>query len=191
VRAFGINAYHSVAAGDHLIGRHDELGSGAGGHAELYVVTTGRATFTVDGEEIDAPTGTVVYVPDPASIREATAVEAGTSAIVVGGPADRKLPISPFEYWYIAQGPYNEGDYDKAIEIVEEGFAEHPGHPTFHYQLACYHALAGRREQALDHFERSCAGSPKAKEWQDGDADLDSIRDDPRFLAALASIPGA
>ena len=44
VRAFGINAFFASKAGEQLIEAHDETGSGAGGHAELYVVLTGRAT---------------------------------------------------------------------------------------------------------------------------------------------------
>jgi tetratricopeptide (TPR) repeat protein len=186
VRAFGVNAYFAPHAGDQLIEKHSETGSGAGGHAELYVVLSGHATFSVDGEKIDAPAGTIVFVPEPASKREATATEDGTSALVVGGPADRKLPASPFEFWFTAQAPYNAGDYAQAIEIVSAGLEEWPEHPTMLYQLACYYALAGDREQAIDHIERACAGSTKPTEWQEGDSDLDSIRDDPRYVAAVA-----
>jgi tetratricopeptide (TPR) repeat protein len=186
VRAFGINAYFAPRAGDQLIEKHDETGSGAGGHAELYVVLSGHASFRVNREEIDAPVGTIVFVPDPSSQREATAKEDGTSAIVVGGPANRELPISPFEFWFVAAQPYNAGDYAKAIEIVTAGLEEWPDHPAMLYQLACYYALAGDREQALDHFERACVRSPKVKTWQADDSDLDAIRDDPRFAAALA-----
>lgn len=185
VRALGINAYFAPRAGDQLIEKHDETGSGAGSHAELYVILSGHALFTVDGEQIDAPTGTIVYVPDPASKREATATEEGTSALVVGAPADRELSISPFEYWFRAEGPYNSGDYAQAIEIVSAGLEEWPEHPDLLYQLSCYYALADDREQALNHFERACTRSAGPKEWQSGDTDLDSIRDDPRFTAAL------
>ena len=51
VTGFGINAY-SGGPGQHLIEEHDEIGGGAGGHEELYVVLAGHARFTVDGEEI-------------------------------------------------------------------------------------------------------------------------------------------
>ena len=60
--AFGVNAYTSDAGGE-VIETHDELSAGAGGHEELYVVLQGSATFTVDGDEVAAPAGTLLVVP--------------------------------------------------------------------------------------------------------------------------------
>jgi hypothetical protein len=130
IRAFGVNAYFASSAGDQLVEPHDETGSGSGGHAELYVVLAGRASFVVGGSEIDAPAGTLVYVPAVETRREARAVEDDTAAVVIGAPADRELPISPFEFWFTAEGPYNEGDYQRAIEIVSEGLTHWPDHPV-------------------------------------------------------------
>src|SRR6186997_3182227 len=67
IHAFGINAY---AAGEDgaLIGEHDEAGSG---QEELYIVLDGAATFEVDGETVDAPAGTFVFV-GPEVRRKAT-----------------------------------------------------------------------------------------------------------------------
>ena len=79
--AFGINAYVARAAGDELAAEHDEAGFG---QEEVYVVIAGRARFTVAGEEIDAATGTVVAVRDPALIRSAVAVDAGTTVLAIG-----------------------------------------------------------------------------------------------------------
>jgi hypothetical protein len=181
VRGFGINGYFATNAGDQLIEPHDETGSGSGGHAELYLVLSGRARFVVGTSEIDAPEGTIVYVPDPETRREAHAVDGATSAVVVGCSADRELPISPFEFWFVAEGPYNEGDYDHAIEIVTEGLEHWPEHADLLYQLSCYHALAGRADEAIDYLGRAIARSPGVAEWARGDDDLDSIRDHPRF----------
>ncbi len=50
IESFGINAWRATEAGQAIIGEHDELGQGAGGHEELYLVLSGRATFTVDGD---------------------------------------------------------------------------------------------------------------------------------------------
>ena len=48
---------------------------------------TGHAVFTVDGEEIDAPAGTIVFVRDPALLRAARATADDTAIFMVGGPA--------------------------------------------------------------------------------------------------------
>jgi mannose-6-phosphate isomerase-like protein (cupin superfamily) len=60
---FGVNAYAAAEAGGELIEPHDETSSGAAGHEELYVVMSGRATFSVGEETFDAPAGTLVLVP--------------------------------------------------------------------------------------------------------------------------------
>src|SRR5689334_5086727 len=70
VMAFGINAW-SADDGGQLVGEHDESTSG---HEELYVVLTGAARFTVDGDDLGAPAGTVVFVRDPSSKRAAIAL---------------------------------------------------------------------------------------------------------------------
>jgi tetratricopeptide (TPR) repeat protein len=184
VRSFGINAYTALAAGDQLIERHDETGAGSGSQEEAYIVLSGGARFVVDDVEIEAPAGTIVFVPDTAATRSAIATEPDTTAVVVGGPADRRLPVSPFEYWFVAEAPYRAKDYRRAIEIVSEGLECWPDHPVIHYQLACYHALAGDADEALDHLERAVAADARAKEWACEDRDLDLIRDDPRFASA-------
>src|SRR6478609_3804192 len=68
VQSFGVNAWSTEEPGATLIPEHDEVPSS---HEELYLVTAGHATSTVDGEEVDAPAGTLVYVADPALKRTA------------------------------------------------------------------------------------------------------------------------
>ena len=181
VRAFGINAYTAGNAGDQVIERHNETGAGAGAHEELYLVISGRAEFTVSGEAVDAPAGTLVFVPDLESERAAVAREPGTTVLVIGAPAAAPLPISPFEYWFASEPAYRSGDYDAAVAIASEGLREWPDHPQLNYQLACYHALAGRPAEALEHLATAVAGDPRTAEWAADDADFDSIRDDPAF----------
>ena len=109
IAAFGVNAYGSREAGGHVIEEHDELGAGAGRHEELYVVLTGRAGFTVAGEEIDAPAGTLVFVRDPAARRAATALEPDTTVLVVGGTVGQAFEPSPWESWLEAL-PFYDGE---------------------------------------------------------------------------------
>ena len=56
IRSFGANAYTAEETGQRVVEEHCE----ADGHEELYEVVSGRATFTLEGEEHDAPAGTLV-----------------------------------------------------------------------------------------------------------------------------------
>jgi tetratricopeptide (TPR) repeat protein len=181
-RAFGINAY-SADAGEQLIEPHDETGVGAGAHEELYVVITGRATFTVAGEEVDAPMVTFVFVPDLTAKREAVAVEDGTTALVVGGPPGNDVPVSPWEFYFAAEPARAAGDWERGLEIVSEGLERYPDHPVIQYEVGCFHALAGRAEEAFEHLRRAFAGNPRLRDHAASDSDLDAVRDDPRFPA--------
>jgi len=105
IRAFGINAYAAERAGDRLFNEHDETESFAGRqrHEELYVVLEGRATFTVDGEDVDAPARTLVFVEDPASRRGAVAAEAGTTVLAIGGPVGEAYEPAPWEARFLSE----------------------------------------------------------------------------------------
>src|SRR4029453_17972404 len=67
IGAFGASASFQKKAGEPVVTEHDEVGPASDGHEELYVVVQGRATFTVDGDEIDAPQGPGVFVRSPAA----------------------------------------------------------------------------------------------------------------------------
>ena len=180
VTAFGINAYTADRAGDSLIEPHDETSPGAGGHEELYLTVAGRATFTVAGETIDAPTGTMVLL-EPETRREARAAEDSTTVLVIGGRPGAAMPPSPFEYWYSAIPAEQAGDFERAYRIVAEGLEHWPNHGSIHYALACYAARMDRREQALVHLRIAFAENPRTRGWAANDSDLDALRDDPAF----------
>jgi hypothetical protein len=83
IDTFGINLWRDREDGT-LIPEHDH---GADGEPELYYVVDGHATFTVGGEELDAPLGTCVWVKDASAVRSATAKTPGTLVLSVGaGP---------------------------------------------------------------------------------------------------------
>ena len=94
VEAFGINAYSASAAGEQVVEEHTETNLR---HEEIYVVLTGHATFTLGGETLDAPAGTVVFIRDPDVKRGAVAVEAGTSVLAIGGKAGEAYSPSAWE----------------------------------------------------------------------------------------------
>jgi len=61
ITSFGINAFTGREAGDRILNEHDEADD-ADRNEELYLVTSGRAVFELDGERRDAPAGTFVFV---------------------------------------------------------------------------------------------------------------------------------
>jgi tetratricopeptide (TPR) repeat protein len=186
IEAFGVNAYTCNAAGEEVVEAHDELGTGAGHHEELYVVVSGHATFTLDGEEHDAPAGTLVFVRDPAVKRAAVARKAGTTVLAVGGERGAAYEVAPWEFSFAAKPLSDAGDHAGAVALVEEGLARYPDNGGVLYNLACYRALAGDLDGATEALLASFDAEPKALEWAQDDADLDPIRDRSEVAARLA-----
>ena len=83
IETFGVNAYRRNA-GEGIVPEHDEADDRT---PELYYVASGHATFTVAGEEVDAPAGTCVWVTDAASTRSAVARADETLVLAVSGAA--------------------------------------------------------------------------------------------------------
>jgi quercetin dioxygenase-like cupin family protein len=121
LRAFGTNAYTASTVGDDVVEPHDEHPDLA--HEELYFVARGRATFTLDGETFDAPAGTYVFVPDPATHRHAVAQEPGTTVLSFGGPPT--FEPSAWE-WMFRAVALADSDPAAAREIVRDGLDKHP-----------------------------------------------------------------
>jgi biotin carboxylase len=187
IEAFGINAY-TAGAGELVVEEHDETGAGAGHHEELYVVVTGRARFTVDGEEIDAPVGTCVFLDDPKERRGARAVEDGTTILAIGAERGAAFKVSPWEFAFAATPAWNAKRWDVVKGLYHEGLELHPGNASLLYNLACAEALAGEKDAALGHLAQA-SKNPRYREFATSDSDLDSLREDPRFTSALGSPP--
>lgn len=176
VEAFGVNAYTAANAGDEIVEEHDETGDGAGKHEELYVVLTGRVTFSLDGDEVDAPAGTFVFIGDPTVRRSGHAAEPGSTVLAIGGRAGEPYEVSPWEYYFAAIPAAQAGDWERALEVVDEGHSRYGDNPAFLYNLGCYEARAGRREDAIEHVRRAIGMNPKFREYAVEDEDLETIR---------------
>ncbi len=170
IEAFGINAYTSAEVGGEIVEAHTEE---TYGHEEVYVVVSGRATFTVDGEELDAPAGTIVHLPEPGVHRSAVAAEPGTTVLAVGAKRGEAFQPSAWEATFRA----TKLPPEQAVELLEAEAARSPNAPSVIYNLACFRALAGDSEGAVEAFRRAHALDPeRAGGWAAGDSDLDSIR---------------
>lgn len=183
-RAFGINAF-TKNTGDDVINEHAEAASG---HEELYIVLAGRAKFTVDGEERDAPIGTVVLVPS-GTTRRADALEDGTTIVVVGGRPGAAYRPRSFETNLIVFPLFGEGKIEEARDILRGVTDEYEDGESIVYNLACCDARLGDIDQAFAHLAESLEGRPDLVELARGDDDLAALRGDPRFDELVAVTP--
>jgi hypothetical protein len=180
INSFGVNAW-SGDQGEQLIAEHDEVPTG---HEELYVVVAGRATFVVDGEKVDAPTGTIVFVRDPAVTRGARAEEGGATILSAGAkPGEAYRPL----VWEVNSEVFplfDKGEYAEAKRLLEAALPQYEGAGgVLFYNLACAEARLGEKEAALEHLEQAVALEDRFAGYARDDDDLASLRDDPRFLA--------
>ena len=184
VQAFGVNAWTGHEAEATLVPEHDEEPTG---HEELYLVTAGHASFTVGGEAIDAPAGTIVFVRDPAAKRGAVAREAGTTVLSVGAkPGEAYRPRS----WETNRDVFallDSGKNAEAKQLLVEALERYDDHGTLLYNLACAEAQLGETEAALEHLRAALADSPSLAEYAREDGDLAPIRDDPRFAKIVTA----
>src|SRR5918911_3005836 len=168
IASFGVNAWTGKQAGDRIINEHDE----AGEDEELYVVTSGRARFELDGDLVDAESGTYVFVP-PGVKRTAFAEEPGTTILAVGAkPGEAFVPFG-WEIWSQVRPLYDSGDYEAAAERGKELLEAHPEYPMVAYNVACCEALAGRKQDAIAHLQGVLPESEYLRELAKTDTDLD------------------
>jgi hypothetical protein len=182
IHSFGINAFVPGENGT-LVSEHDEAGTG---QEELYIVLDGSATFEIDGETVDAPAGTFVYVGPEA---RRTATGDGTVLALGGTPGQAYQGIDWGEAWPLhseSMKAYGEQRYADALEAVRGALERMPDHAGLNYNYACFATLAGETgDETFAHLRRSVELLPRFREDARRDGDFAAVRDDPRFEQAL------
>jgi hypothetical protein len=183
ITAFGVNAFTAANAGDRVINEHAE--DQPDDPEELYVVVSGHARFEVGDETIDAPQGTMVFVP-PGPRRTALAEADGTTVLAIGGTPGQAYVPSGWEIFAPLYPLYNSRDWDAYIERANPLNEAHPEFGSALYNLACVECLAGRKEDAIEHLRVAIERWPRSKELAPDDSDFDAIRDEPAFKELVA-----
>jgi hypothetical protein len=143
------------------------------------VVLRGRARFEIDGDTVDAPAGTLVFVR-PDGNRTAFAEVAGTTVIAVGSKVGQPYEAGGWEVWAEFHPAYEAGDYDAVIDRARATL-EASGYASPLYNLACCEALAGHNEDAIGHLRVAFERRPSLRDLAQEDTDLDPLRDEPGF----------
>ena len=175
ITAFGTNAWTAANVGDRLVPVHTE----DEGNEELYVVLRGRARFEIDGDTVDAPAGTLVFV-QPAGNRTAFAEEAGTTVLAIGSTVGKPYEAGGWEIWAEFHPAYEAGDYEAVIDRAR-ATVEASGYAGPLFNLACCESLAGRKEDAIGHLRVAIDLRPNLRDLAKEDTDLDPLRDEPAF----------
>jgi tetratricopeptide (TPR) repeat protein len=185
IQSFGVNAFTAHEVGDRLINEHDEAQENDL-QEELYLVQRGRARFELDGESVDAPAGTFVFVR-PAVKRTAFAEEPGTTLVAVGAVPGKAFEAQGHEIWMPLHHLYLAGEYAEVADRGRELIESHPEYPGPLYNLACCESLAGRTDDAIKHLRLAIDRNEPFRPMAAEDSDFDPIRDEPAFQELVAS----
>jgi tetratricopeptide (TPR) repeat protein len=180
ITAFGINSWTGKDAGDRIINEHDEADQEDNQQEELYFVHSGRARFELDGESVDVPAGTFVFV-EPSVKRTAFAEEPGTTIVSVGGTPGKPYEVFGWEAWSELRPLYEAGEYEEAADRGREVVLAHPEYAGVAYNIACVESLAGRKDDALEHLRLAVGRSEQLRKLAETDSDFDAIREEPAF----------
>jgi quercetin dioxygenase-like cupin family protein len=172
-RIVGMGGFTADRAGQVVIEGHTESEDGLG-HEEVYVVLRGRARFTLDDTEIDAPAGTFVVVDDPGVFRSAVATEAGTAVLALGGPP---VFVPSDSEWIERARPYLRSDPQRAIEILEDLRAVKPDGPVAAVAAAFLALARGDGPGARATLAELLAERPDLRAVLADDADLEPLLD--------------
>jgi tetratricopeptide (TPR) repeat protein len=77
---------------------------------------------------------------------------------------------------------------DLAIGVMETAVQIDNSSAIAHYNLACYFALDRQVKRAISHLSQALELNPVYRDYIDGEADFDGIRNDPDFVASLGMI---
>ena len=140
----------------------------------------GHARFEIDGDTVDAPEGTFVFVPSKLK-RTAFAEEPGTTILALGGTPGKAYDNPGWEIWSPLRGLYEAGEYAELVERGREMIRTHPDSPLLYYNLACCESLAGDKAEAMEHLTAAIERADRFRSYAAGDSDFDAIRDEPGF----------
>jgi hypothetical protein len=122
ITSFGVTAWVGAAAGDPIINEYDEDSEPA---EELFVVVNGRAIFQLEGEEVEATPGTLIYAQG-GTRRTAVAAEPATTILAFDGAPGKAYDATGWELWAPLRPLYDRGEHVELKARLEDLIAANP-----------------------------------------------------------------
>ncbi len=102
---------------------------------------------------------------------------------------ERHVMLNPDDARALSFGAYSLAEAGKpkqAIEWAELALQTRDNEPHYLYNAACVYATLGNSDRAIELLERAVELGWGDRAWIENDADLMTLRADPRFMALLA-----
>ena len=113
----------------------------------------------------------------------------GLKALLDAGvKTDRLNPYTIAVRIHLGNSFLERGEYEKAIEQYQRGLEIEPKNSLIYYNLACSYSRMKKIEPALDALEKSVEYGYRDGQWMQKDADLDNLRDQPRYKAIVQKL---
>lgn len=77
---------------------------------------------------------------------------------------------------------------DDAIDVMHRAYQLHSDEPVVLYNIACYHALAGDKQQALSWLGRALRMEPALRKLIPAETDFAQLREDPDFQFIVSDL---
>ncbi|MGB3006386.1 MAG: tetratricopeptide repeat protein [Chitinophagaceae bacterium] len=105
--------------------------------------------------------------------------------------AERRLELNPGETraLYLTANAYVFLDnHEKSKQLLKRALFLEPEDSMLLYNASCIYTLLGMKSEALNCLEKSYKAGLTLLGWYENDSNLDSLRDDPRFINLLSDI---
>ncbi|MDH3404399.1 MAG: tetratricopeptide repeat-containing serine/threonine-protein kinase [Acidobacteriota bacterium] len=116
--------------------------------------------------------------PDSARSAAERGNERAERALELNPKDVRALYLSATQLWRLGRHEEARTRATRALELA-------PADPTVLYNVACFFAVAGEPDRALDCLERALVGNFGLESWIEHDPNLDNVRSEPRFQTLL------